>query len=71
METTAEFSAEDLEIVELPQREALGKGGNKVNSNGNKGGLLGSLVVLIDLFWKTAAPEQPPDRSPRSTTARR
>ena len=51
MEQITEFSAEDLEIVELPQREALGKGGNNIKQNGNKGGgLLGPIAIIIDLF---------------------
>ena len=53
MEQTAEFSAEDLEIVELPQREALGKGGggkNHINQNNGGGGLLGPIAIIIDLF---------------------
>jgi len=46
-----DFSVEELEIVELPQREALGKGGkNHVNANGNKGGLIGALVLFVDIL---------------------
>ena len=53
MDQITEFSAEDLEILELPQREALGKG-NSIKQNGNKsgGGLLGigPIAILIDLL---------------------
>ena len=55
MEQITEFSAEDLEILELPQREALGKGNSgSIKQNGNKtsGGLLGigPFAFIIDIL---------------------
>jgi len=37
MEQTTEFSPEELEIVELPQREAMDKQTGLVNVGGQKG----------------------------------